>query len=113
MVQATHRRTTQNGHGKSTLAKLVLGELSPTKGNIIRHPLLKIGYFSQHSVEELSAVSPNVTALQYFLEYFEKKGDTVPDQDARACLGTFGLGGKISSETPLVLLSGGQKVRCL
>ena len=44
------------------------------------------------------------------MDYFEKKGDNVSDPEARACLGTFGLGGKISLETPLAQLSGGQKV---
>lgn len=53
----------------------------------------------------------NTTALEYFLEHFEKKGDRVTDPEARAMLGHFGLGGKISSETPLRALSGGQKVR--
>ncbi|KAL8277263.1 hypothetical protein RQP46_010332 [Phenoliferia psychrophenolica] len=109
-----------NGQGKSTLAKLILGQLLPTKGTITRHPSLKIGYFSQHSVEELSsgpAVTPSSptaappTALSHFLEHFEAKGEKVVEQDARACLGSFGLQGKIASDTPLVLLSGGQKVR--
>lgn len=101
----------QNGQGKSTLAKLVLGELSPTTGTIVRHPLLKIGYFSQHSVEEFSSVEKHVTALEYFLDHFDRKGDKVPEPEARACLGTFGLGGKIASDTPVIMLSGGQKVR--
>ncbi|KAJ7129275.1 P-loop containing nucleoside triphosphate hydrolase protein [Mycena epipterygia] len=106
-----------NGQGKSTLAKLIMGILKPTKGNIIRHPLLKIGYFSQHSVEELSGPMTRsssdgpVTALSYFTEYFEAKGETVVEQDARKCLGSFGLQGKIASDTPLSQLSGGQKVR--
>ncbi|KII94954.1 hypothetical protein PLICRDRAFT_660687 [Plicaturopsis crispa FD-325 SS-3] len=99
-----------NGQGKSTLSKLILGELSPTRGSITRHPLLKIGYFSQHSVEELSG-SAESTALTYFLDHFAKKGDTVSESDARRCLGSFGLGGKIASDTPLGALSGGQKVR--
>ncbi|THG96693.1 hypothetical protein EW026_g5189 [Hermanssonia centrifuga] len=98
-----------NGQGKSTIAKLVLGKLLPTKGTVVRHPLLKIGYFSQHSVEELSMVE-KTTALGYFLDHFEQKGTKVPEIEARAFLGTFGLGGKISSDTPLALLSGGQKV---
>ncbi|KAJ6561577.1 P-loop containing nucleoside triphosphate hydrolase protein [Mycena vulgaris] len=106
-----------NGQGKSTLAKLIMGTLKPTKGAIIRHPLLKIGYFSQHSVEELSGPLTRtssdgpVTALSYFTEYFEAKGETVVEQDARKCLGSFGLQGKIASDTPLSQLSGGQKVR--
>ncbi|KAJ6482821.1 P-loop containing nucleoside triphosphate hydrolase protein [Mycena vitilis] len=101
-----------NGHGKSTIAKLVMGKLKPTKGNIVRHPLLKIGYFDQHAVESLSGpLAQTKTALSYFMEHFEAKGETVVEQDARKCLGSFGLQGKIASDTPLVQLSGGQKVR--
>ncbi|KAJ7126423.1 P-loop containing nucleoside triphosphate hydrolase protein [Mycena crocata] len=106
-----------NGQGKSTIAKLIMGTLKPTKGAITRHPLLKIGYFSQHSVEELSGPATRstsdrpVTALSYFIEYFEAKGETVVEQDARKCLGSFGLQGKIASDAPLTQLSGGQKVR--
>ncbi|CAK5275316.1 unnamed protein product [Mycena citricolor] len=101
-----------NGQGKSTIAKLIMGTLKPTKGTVTRHPLLKIGYFSQHSVEELSAPSDGVvTALSYFLDHFEAKGEKVTEQEARKCLGSFGLQGKIASDAPLTQLSGGQKVR--
>ncbi|GAA5882378.1 hypothetical protein JCM3774_004325 [Rhodotorula dairenensis] len=99
-----------NGQGKSTLAKLIMGELAPTRGSIIRHPLLKIGYFSQHSVEDLS-VAGNTTALAYFLEQFQARGMQVEEQAVRACLGSFGLGGRLASDVPLSQLSGGQKVR--
>ena len=74
------------------------------------HPLLKIGYFSQHAVEQLTKDGAKTTALAYFLKYFEDRGEAVVESEARACLGTFGLGGKVSSETPLTALSGGQKV---
>ncbi|KAJ7693913.1 P-loop containing nucleoside triphosphate hydrolase protein [Mycena rosella] len=106
-----------NGQGKSTLAKLIMGTLKPTKGAIVRHPLLKIGYFSQHSVEELSGPLTRassdgpVTAMSYFMEHFAARGETVAEQDVWKCLGSFGLQGKIASETPLSQLSGGQKVR--
>ncbi|KAF7332392.1 Iron complex transport system ATP-binding protein [Mycena kentingensis (nom. inval.)] len=104
-----------NGQGKSTIAKLIMGTLKPTKGSITRHPLLKIGHFSQHSVEELSAPQPSIdgpiTALSYFIRHFEQKGEKVAEQDARKCLGSFGLQGRIASDTPLIQLSGGQKVR--
>lgn len=102
----------QNGNGKSTLAKLIVGELQPTKGSIVRHPLAKIGYFSQHSVEDLSqplatlSLDRPLTALSYFLERFP-----VEEQAARAFLGSFGLGGKLASDAPISHLSGGQKVR--
>lgn len=103
-----------NGNGKSTLAKLIVGELQPTSGTITRHPLMKIGYFSQHSVEDLTMpladLSLNragpVTAMSYFLSKFP-----VEEQAAHAFLGSFGLGGKLASDTPLSQLSGGQKVR--
>ncbi|KAJ7740893.1 P-loop containing nucleoside triphosphate hydrolase protein [Mycena olivaceomarginata] len=78
-----------NGQGKSTIAKLIMGTLKPTKGTIVRHPLLKIGYYGQHSVEELSGPQTQstsgrpVTALSHFMEYFEAKGETVVEQDAR------------------------------
>lgn len=35
------------------------------------------------------------------------------EQEARGCLGSFGLQGKVASDTPLSQLSGGQKVRSL
>lgn len=106
-----------NGQGKTTLAKLIVGELQPTKGKIVRHPLLRIGYFSQHSVENLSlplaSLSLNrtpVTALSYFLDHFEAKGEKVLEQEARALLGSLGLQGDTAARTPLAQLSGGQKV---
>ncbi|BGO96387.1 iron complex transport system ATP-binding protein [Rhodosporidium toruloides NP11] [Rhodotorula toruloides] len=105
-----------NGNGKSTLAKLIVGEFVPTKGKLVRHPQLRIGYFSQHSVENLtlkttSAQGGPVTALSHFLEHFEAEGEKVLESEARACLGSFGLKGEIASDTPLSQLSGGQKVR--
>ncbi|KAJ9112658.1 hypothetical protein QFC19_000678 [Naganishia cerealis] len=104
-----------NGEGKSTIAKLVLGELQPTCGTITRHPTLKIGYFSQTSVEELSALPEErdapTTALMHFMAYFANKGETVEERDARSFLGGLGLPGKLSSHTPVKALSGGQKVR--
>lgn len=88
-----------------------MGTLKPTTGSVTRHPLLTIGYFSQHSVEELTipivGAKSVPTALSYFMNHF---GDEVPEQDARACLGSFGLQGKVASDTPLTQLSGGQKV---
>lgn len=107
----------QNGQGKSTLAKLIMGELKPTTGNIVRHPTMRIGYFSQHSVEELTSTKAageqrdTTTALQHFMEHVTAAGETPSEQEARACLGSFGLPGKLASDTPIRVLSGGQKVR--
>jgi ATP-binding cassette subfamily F protein 3 len=42
-----------NGEGKSTIVKLLVGELVPQQGDIERHPRLRIGYFSQVSHSSL------------------------------------------------------------
>ncbi|KZO96211.1 P-loop containing nucleoside triphosphate hydrolase protein [Calocera viscosa TUFC12733] len=83
-----------NGQGKSTLGKLITGALKPTVESLTR-----------------ATQGTRTTAIQYFLEHFEKKGEVVDDGEARACLGTLGLGGKAMGETPVDGLSGGQKVR--
>ncbi|EJT98014.1 hypothetical protein DACRYDRAFT_5501 [Dacryopinax primogenitus] len=102
-----------NGHGKSTLANLIVGALKPSSGKITTHPQLKIGHYGQHSVESLTLGTQGTrkTAVQYFLDYFEKLGEKVEEGEARACLGTLGLGGRAMGETPVEGLSGGQKVR--
>jgi ATP-binding cassette subfamily F protein 3 len=103
----------QNGQGKSTLVKLLLGQIKPSSGTIERHPLMRIGYFSQDAVSNLSKVSardPKLTALKYFSEEAAHE-NTVPEEgEIRACLGSLGLQGKVASDTPVALLSGGQKV---
>ena len=69
-----------NGSGKTTLLKLLMGELEPDNGNIIRHPALKIGYFSQ----ELEGLSLDTTLLDSLL--------VLPDMTqsrARTLLGCF------------------------
>lgn len=42
-----------NGNGKSTLAKLLSGRLSPLSGELKASSRLKVGYFAQHQTEEL------------------------------------------------------------
>lgn len=43
----------ENGAGKTTLLKIITGTLSPTHGTVHSHRNLKIGYFSQHHVDQL------------------------------------------------------------
>lgn len=42
-----------NGVGKSTLLKLLIGELDPTQGEMRKNHRVRIGYYSQHSAEQL------------------------------------------------------------
>jgi ATPase subunit of ABC transporter with duplicated ATPase domains len=100
-----------NGAGKSTLVSLIMGQLTPSKGTITRHSRAQFGCFSQQSVEELTssgARNPGVTALSHLMEV---GGSDMMEKEARQLLSSLGLQGPVQSDVPLVLLSGGQKVR--
>ncbi|KAL7991054.1 hypothetical protein Chor_014484 [Crotalus horridus] len=43
----------ENGAGKSTMLKILMGDLAPVRGIRHAHRNLKIGYFSQHHVDQL------------------------------------------------------------
>ncbi len=98
----------KNGVGKSTLMKLIMGELKPDSGNINKQNGLRIGYYHQHFEHLLPKDKTPV-------EYLE---DTVPEdlitgskmQTVRKYLGTL----KLESEahnSQIGNLSGGQKAR--
>lgn len=54
-----------NGVGKSTLLKLLMGELEPTQGEIRRNRRLRIGKYSQHFVDQVGCgVACGVSARQ-------------------------------------------------
>ena len=42
-----------NGIGKSTLVKLIEGDLIPLSGEVRRHQRLRIGKYSQHFVDKV------------------------------------------------------------
>lgn len=95
--------TGQNGQGKSTLLKLVLDDLSPTLGEIIQNPRLRIGRFSQHHIDMLDLT---LTCVEFLRKNFP--GST--EQEYRAHLGRYGLSGDTGLQ-PIHTLSGGQKSR--
>ncbi|THZ00308.1 ABC transporter domain-containing protein [Aureobasidium pullulans] len=107
-----------NGSGKSTLVSLMTaspqkspGGPVPKKGKVERHTRARIGLYSQQAVEELQDMAvtrPRLTALTHLMEF---TGESVSEQEARGLLSSLGLVGKITSEVPISLLSGGQKVR--
>jgi ATPase components of ABC transporters with duplicated ATPase domains len=102
----------QNGEGKSTLIKLLIGNLHPQKGTIERHSRLRLGYFDQHSVEMLSGPeAASSSALEYFTRQLKLKHSIeIDEQTGRSFLGSFGLRGRTATN-PISTLSGGQKVR--
>ncbi|MGG4127470.1 ribosomal protection-like ABC-F family protein [Paenibacillus illinoisensis] len=69
-----------NGTGKTTLLKLMIGELEPEQGVVRRHPQLKIGYFSQ----ELEGLPENQTLLDSLLSL-----PSMTQSAARTILGCF------------------------
>uniref|UniRef100_A0A7S0ZJ44 Probable ATP-dependent transporter ycf16 n=1 Tax=Timspurckia oligopyrenoides TaxID=708627 RepID=A0A7S0ZJ44_9RHOD len=92
-----------NGSGKSTIVKLLLGENVPLSGELRRSPKLRVGYFSQHHVDQLVLWR---TPLEHMKVLF-------PDGAApelRAHLANLGVGAELSMR-PINTLSGGQKSR--
>ncbi len=94
-----------NGNGKSTLAKLLSGRLTPMSGTINRSKKLEVGYFAQHQSEELPL---DITAC----EYMSTLMPGVLEPKVRAHLARFGLNQE-KSATQIAKLSGGEKARLL
>nr|KAG5692451.1 hypothetical protein BaRGS_010161 [Batillaria attramentaria] len=93
----------ENGAGKTTLLKLLMGDLSPVKGYRHAHRNLRIGYFTQHHVDQLDM---GVSSVELFAARFPGK----TSEEYRAQLGSFGVTGDLAVR-PVDSLSGGQKSR--
>ncbi|XP_036731020.2 ATP-binding cassette sub-family F member 3 isoform X2 [Manis pentadactyla] len=93
----------ENGAGKSTMLKLLMGNLAPVRGIRHAHRNLKIGYFSQHHVEQLDL---NVSAVELLAHRFPGR----PEEEYRHQLGRYGISGELAVR-PVASLSGGQKSR--
>jgi len=94
-----------NGVGKSTFVNLVIGDLEPSEGEIIRNRKLHIAKFAQHFVDQLTLTDTPIT-------YINKQHPKLDVQDIRGRLGMYGLPGNMHDQ-PISLLSGGQKSRTI
>jgi ATP-binding cassette subfamily F protein 3 len=92
-----------NGAGKSTVIKLLTGELNPVSGHVTRNGRLRIGYFAQHHVDTLT---PNMSPVQFLASKFPGKSE----QEYRSHLGNFQISGMTGLQQ-ISTLSGGQKSR--
>jgi ATP-binding cassette subfamily F protein 3 len=93
----------RNGNGKTTLARLLAGQLQPMAGALVASGKLRVGYFAQHQIEELV---PDETPLQHMecLLSGAKPGEV------RAQLGRFGFSGD-KANIAVHQLSGGERAR--
>ncbi|KAH0624289.1 hypothetical protein JD844_007986 [Phrynosoma platyrhinos] len=93
----------ENGAGKSTMLKILMGDLAPVQGIRHAHRNLKIGYFSQHHVDQLDL---EISATELLAKKFPGK----TEEEYRHQLGCYGVSGELAVR-PVASLSGGQKSR--
>lgn len=92
-----------NGVGKTTLLKLLAGELQPTSGDVIHGYQVIPGYFAQHQSESLDL-------KKTVLEELEAVAPHMPISQVRAIAGAFLFTGD-AVEKKCAVLSGGEKAR--
>ncbi len=95
----------KNGNGKSTLAKLIAGQLLLDSGQIIKSAKFKVGFFNQHQNEELP---PQLTPVSYLAPMMSGKRES----EIRSYVARFGLTAD-KAITQIGHLSGGEKARLL
>ncbi len=93
----------RNGAGKSTLIKSLAGEISLLKGERYCAQELKIGYFSQHQLEQLHLPSSPV-------DHILRAKPVLGEPQARTFLGRFGFSGD-QALSQVATMSGGEKAR--
>ena len=92
-----------NGAGKSTFVKSLKGELPLLKGNKYEGKNLKIGYFSQHQVDDLDLE-------QSPIDHLIKVNEDATESEIRNFLGGFNFTGDKTKNT-IKNFSGGEKAR--
>jgi ATP-binding cassette, subfamily F, member 3 len=93
----------RNGNGKTTLARLLAGQLAPETGGIVASGKLRVGYFAQHQIEELIADETPLQHMQSLLL-------SASPGEVRGQLGRFGFSGD-KVNVPVRQLSGGERAR--
>lgn len=92
-----------NGNGKTTLVKMIVGDLESSGGSIEFGHNVKIGYYAQESEDTLNRME---TALETVENYSNPEMRT----QVRKILGGLGFAGE-EAEKKIAVLSGGEKAR--
>lgn len=95
----------ENGKGKSTLLKTLMGQIAPLGGSYTVGTGVEVGYFDQQAAVAES-MEPDKTVLQDFWDLYPD----LKEVEVRNALGSFLFSGEEVFKT-LGQLSGGEKVR--
>ena len=97
----------ENGEGKTTLVKVLLGQLEPTSGVASLDHGARVALVNQHHADQLSY---DKTPLAFMLEKFPGDGGAAHEREVRAHLASVGVSAA-QQGTPSGALSGGQRSR--
>lgn len=93
----------KNGKGKSTLLKLLTGDLSPLKGNVKLNGKVEVGYFGQMNIDRLD---PGRTIY----EELQKTDEKLPQSRVRQVCSNMMFSSDLANKK-IGVLSGGEKSR--
>jgi ATP-binding cassette subfamily F protein 3 len=93
----------QNGQGKTTLAKIIVNELTYSSGELVLGHNVKIGYYAQNQAE-------NMSGSKTVLETMEDSSPPEMRTKIRSILGAFLFSGS-DAEKKVSVLSGGERAR--
>ncbi len=95
----------KNGKGKSTLLKLITGDLNPIDGHVNQHTKTEIGYFGQMNIDRLN---PNHSIY----EEVQSCMSDMPETEVRKICANMMFSNNLSNKK-INILSGGEKSRVM
>lgn len=107
----------ENGNGKTTLVKLIIGELEACEGEVRRSPHARYAIVNQHHADQIDL---SMTPLQFMASKFPGDGSYEQTQKLRSHLASCGVTAGSNTKdsklmdlqnTPASALSGGQRSR--